>query len=76
MKKTSIQLKGGNKIRRQSCKIEWQTCACKTKISFFYLEEIGKIINNSWSFHLKSKEEIWKVINNSWKVHSKNKENN
>jgi hypothetical protein len=51
--KTIIQLEGGNKIRRQSCKIGWQTYACKMKIFFFYLEEIRKVINNSWIFHLK-----------------------
>jgi hypothetical protein len=33
--------------------------------SFFYLEEIREVINNSWTFHLQNKKEIRKVTNNS-----------
>jgi hypothetical protein len=35
MGKTIIQLEGGNKIRRQSCKVGRQTCADKMKKKSF-----------------------------------------
>jgi hypothetical protein len=57
MGKTIIQLEGGNKIRRQSCKVGRQTCAGKMKKKIiFNLEEIRKVINSFWTVHLKNKE--------------------
>jgi hypothetical protein len=53
MGKTIIQLEGGNKIRRQSCKVGRQTCAGKMKKILFNLEEIRKVINSFWTVHLK-----------------------
>jgi hypothetical protein len=55
-KKTIIQLEGGHKIRMQPSKIETQICACTMKNFLVYLKEIRKVINNSWTTHLKNKE--------------------